>query len=204
MKRIAQIWLAGTIGILLMVTAAGAQSLGDYAREVRKEKPQKAPVAKHFDNDNLPKDEHISVVGQPAAAPAGDVADAAAKADDSTKDADQSKPDQKADAQSGKDEAGKRQPADQDWQEKINTQKNQIDLLTRELDVLQREYRIRAAAFYADAGNRLRNSSSWDKQDAQYKQDIDVKQKVLDAAKQKLDDLQEQARKAGVPSSARE
>ncbi len=204
MKRIAQIWLAGTIGILLMVTAAGAQSLGDYAREVRKEKPQKPPAAKHFDNDNLPKDEHISVVGQPAAAPAGDAANAAAKPDDSTKDADQSKPDQKKDAQSGKDEAGKHQPADQDWQEKINTQKNQIDLLTRELDVLQREYRIRAAAFYADAGNRLRNSGPWDKQDAQYKQDIDVKQKALDAAKQKLDDLQEQARKAGVPSSVRE
>jgi len=70
--------------------------------------------------------------------------------------------------------------------------------------VLQREYQIRAAAMYADAGNRMRNSADWDKQDAQYKQQIADKQKVLDDAKQKLDDIQEQARKAGAPVSVRE
>ena len=74
-------------------------------------------------------------------------------------------------------------------------------MLARELDVLQREYQIRAAAMYADAGNRMRNSADWDKQDAQYKQQIADKQKSVDEAKQKLDDLQEDARKAGVPAS---
>jgi hypothetical protein len=77
-------------------------------------------------------------------------------------------------------------------------------LLQRELDVLQREYQIRAAAMYGDAGNRLRNSADWDKQDAQYKQQIADKQKALDDAKQKQDEMQEEARKAGVPSSVRE
>ena len=77
-------------------------------------------------------------------------------------------------------------------------------MLTRELDVSQREYQLRAAAFYADAGNRLRNSGTWDKEDADYKQQISQKQKALDDAKQQLDDLQEQARKAGAPSSVRE
>ena len=48
---------------------------------------------------------------------------------------------------------------------------------------------------YADAGNRLRNATDWDKQDAQYKQQIADKQKALDDAKQRLDDLQEEARK---------
>jgi len=76
--------------------------------------------------------------------------------------------------------------------------------LTRELDVLQREYQIRAAAMYADVGNRLRNSAAWDKQDADYKQQIADKQKALDDAKQKLDDMDEQARKAGVPNSMRD
>ena len=47
----------------------------------------------------------------------------------------------------------------------------------------QREYRLRAAAFYADAGNRLRGSGTWDKEDAQYKQQIAQKQKALDDAK---------------------
>ncbi len=76
--------------------------------------------------------------------------------------------------------------------------------MTRELDVLQREYRLRAAAFYADAGNRLRNAGTWDKEDRQYKQQVADKQKGLDAAKKQLDDMQEQARKAGVPSSMRQ
>jgi tRNA/tmRNA/rRNA uracil-C5-methylase (TrmA/RlmC/RlmD family) len=57
---------------------------------------------------------------------------------------------------------------------------------------------------YADAGNRLRNSGSWDTQDAQYKQQIADKQKALEDAKQKIDDLQEQARKAGAPVSTPE
>jgi hypothetical protein len=57
---------------------------------------------------------------------------------------------------------------------------------------------------YADAGNRLRNSGDWDKQDTQYKQQIADKQKGLDDAKQKLDDMQEEARKAGMPASVSE
>ena len=87
------------------------------------------------------------------------------------------------------------------WNDKISEQKDQIDLTERELNVLQREYQIRAAAMYGDVGNRLRNSSDWDKQDAQYKQQIADKQKLLDDARQKLEDTQEDARKAGVPDS---
>ncbi|HKD02343.1 MAG TPA: hypothetical protein VKB77_07950, partial [Terriglobales bacterium] len=60
------------------------------------------------------------------------------------------------------------------------------------------------AAFYSDAGNRLRNSGSWDQEDARYKQQIEDKQKALDAAKQQLDEIEDQARKAGVPGGVRE
>jgi hypothetical protein len=52
---------------------------------------------------------------------------------------------------------------------------------------------------YADVGNRLRNQADWDKQDRDYKDKIDAKQKDLDRAKQQLSDLQEDARKSGVP-----
>ena len=41
-------------------------------------------------------------------------------------------------------------------------------------------------AIYADVSNRLRNSADWDKQDAQFKQQIADKQKALDDAKQKV------------------
>jgi LAS superfamily LD-carboxypeptidase LdcB len=70
--------------------------------------------------------------------------------------------------------------------------------------VQQREYQLRAAAMYADAGNRLRNSGEWDKEDADYKKKIDDKKKAADEAKEQLESMQEDARKAGVPASVRE
>ncbi len=99
------------------------------------------------------------------------------------------------------DEQAKKQAGWKSWQTKLTAQKDQIDLATRELDVLQREYQLRAAAMYADAGNRMRNSAEWDKQDADYKQKIADKQKAVEDAKSKLTDMQEEARKDGVPSA---
>ena len=91
-----------------------------------------------------------------------------------------------------------------DWQGKISAQKNQVDNLSHEIDIMEREYRLRSVAFYSDAGNRLRNSAQWDREDAQYKQNLAEKQKALEAAKKGLDDMQEAARKAGVPAGMRE
>jgi predicted nucleic acid-binding Zn-ribbon protein len=54
---------------------------------------------------------------------------------------------------------------------------------------------------YADVGNRLRNAAQWDKEETSYKQQIADKQKALDDAKQKLEDMKDEATKAGVPSS---
>jgi hypothetical protein len=183
--------------------SSAGQSLGDYARQVRKE-PDAKPKKKVFDNDNLPKEDKLSVVGN-APAPG---AEAAAPAE--------SKPAESANAAPAKAEAGappadtskmdqaQKEAAWKQWGDRLKAQQETIDLLTRELDVAQREYQIRAAAMYGDVGNRLRNSADWDKQDAQYKQQIADKQKALDDAKQKLEDLREEARKAGVPSSVRE
>lgn len=171
------------------------QSLGSYARAVRK---NKQPGVKQFDNDNLPKSDKISVVGDStpsASTPADSQDDAQAQAGQANQD--------KPKVMPGQTQEQRQQVYDQ-WQGKITDQQNQIDAMAHELDLDQREYRLRAAAFYADAGNRLRNEADWDKQDADYKQKIADKQKALDDAKQKLSDLQEDARKAGVPESARQ
>jgi len=202
MKRISQLWLLGFFVAAVTLANAQSQSLGDYARSVRKDK--KPTGEKHYDNDNLPTTDKLSVVGQAAPEP-----DATEHKDQAPAE-DQQKPaatDEKKDEKATKDEADKaNEQAKQgkEWQQKIADQKNQVDLLTRELDVLQREYRLRAAAMYADAGNRMRNQASWDKEDAQYKQRIADKQKAVDDAKQKVEDLQEQARKSGVPANLRE
>lgn len=213
MKRNTTILLwAGFVAVLAVASAQGQTSdnLGDYARQVRKQKAQEAPAAKKFDNDNLPAADKLSVVGQAPAPDADASADKGNATQDSKADATTAaKPDAgqnqaAAKEPTAKDAADEKQKANEAWQKKIQTAQSQIDLLTRELDLLNGEYRMRAAAFYADAGNRLRNSTSWDKEDAQYKDQIAAKQKALDDAKKSLDDLQEEARKAGVPSSMRE
>jgi hypothetical protein len=194
MKHITYVWLAVIIfaGGMAIPTRAQDQPLGDYARKVRQEKTKEQPANKKFDNDNLPTDDKLSIVGNAAAAPEEGAADADKSAEKTE------------DKEKGPDSTEQRQKAYDQWKEKIAGQKDEIETLSRELDVVQREYRLRAASFYADAGERLRNSAAWDKEDAQYKQQIADKQKALDSAKQHLDDMQEDARKAGVPSIMRE
>ncbi len=190
---------------------SSGSSLGDYARQIRKD-PGVKTTPKVFDNDNLPREDKLSIVGQKPAAPAeNSIATKAAQTDSTPLAEGEAKAATEAKAGSEEktpttttkapDDEATRQAAAKQWADKTAAQKDQIDLLARELEVLQREYQIRAAAMYADAGNRMRNSADWDKQDAQYKQQIADKQKALDEAKQKLDDLQEDARKAGAPAS---
>ena len=209
MKRIAHIGLGLSLFTILLVSLAAAQtststvppgqtSLGDYARKIRKDPATPQAKPKVFDNDNLPTNDKLSVVGQKPSLEAAN----AAPADDKDKDKDKDKNKDKATvAAKPADDQAKQEAAWKDWQNKLTAQKDSIDLASRELDVLQREYQLRAAAMYADAGNRIRNSAQWDKQDAEYKQKIADKQKEVDDAKQKLDDMKEEARKAGVPSS---
>ncbi len=175
-------------------TSTAGPSLGDYARQIRKSaRPEKPNV---FDNDNLPSGNKLSIIG--AAAPAEASVDTKAQSDANA----ENKPAAaKPAGPTPEENQAAKEALWKEWGNKVKSQQDQIDLLTRELNVLQREYQIRAAAMYGDAGNRLRNQADWDKQDTQYKDQIAEKQKALDDAKQKLDDMQEEARKAGVPSS---
>ena len=193
MKRITLIGFVfalftGLVSSAVAQAAAPAQdqsSLGDYAKKIRKDPGTAKARPKVFDNDNLPTEDKLSVVGQQSTANAA----GAAPSDD------------KNAANAADDDQAKKQAAWKSWQGRLTAQKDQIDLSTRELDVLQREYQLRAAAMYADAGNRMRNETQWDKQDADYKAKIADKQKAIEDAKQKLSDMQEQARKDGVPSA---
>jgi hypothetical protein len=177
--------LASTAAAQATAPAQDQSSLGDYARKIRKDPGMPKARPKVFDNDNLPVEDKLSVIGEKSA----DIA-VAAPADDKS-----------AAGASADDDQAKKQAAWKSWQTKVTAQKDTIDLATRELDVLQREYQLRAAAMYADAGNRIRNSADWDKQDADYKQKIADKQKAVEDAKQKLTSMQEDARKDGVPSA---
>ncbi len=193
MKRM--VWMA--IGVLLVfaVGGASAQSLGEVARSARKSKTHQSAANHQYDNDNLPKNDHLSVVGPAPASDANAVAQStepdAAAPDPAAQAAQNPAPDPKL-------AAAERQRAADEWKDKIDTQKKKVDSLNRDLELTQREYRLRAVAMYSDAGNRLRNAAMWDKEDADFKKQLDEKQKAVAAAKQELDDLQEQARKAGA------
>jgi len=168
----------GISGLLLLCASwAVGQSLGDVARATRKKPKSDTPV-RHYDNDNLPSDAAVSVVGP---APAKTDQPSAAAAENNRKIAEL-----------------ERQKAVDDLKAKIGKQQEKIDSLARELDLEQREFRLRASAFYSDAGNRLRDAAQWDKDSAHYQQDIEAKQKELDAARQDMTDLQEGAHKAGI------
>ena len=218
MKHIAMVTVVGLFGALLLGSIAEAQNapLGDYARQARKQKGQQPPAVKSFDNDNIPRNDKLSVVGQ---APSTSADGTAANSEATPASTDSTAPAQASStaadgsntgnlATTGKtpteDAAAQKQKMHKEWEAKIQAQQTQIDTLNRELDLANREYRLRAAAFYADAGNRLRNAGAWDKEDTQFKEQMAEKQKKLEDAKKQLEDLQEQARKAGVPSSVRE
>ena len=203
MKRTLHVCFA-TLALLFMIvpicTAQDSQaqepSLGSYARNVRKDKDKKSQTAKNFDNDNLPKDDTLSVVG-----PASGTAQEAQANTPAPATADAS---QNAAAVTPGESPEQRQQVYDQWSQRISSQQSQVDLLQREFDVEQKEYRMRAAQFYADAGERMRNQAGWDKEDADYKSKIAEKQKALDDAKEALNNLQEEARKSGVPNSVRE
>jgi len=189
-------------------------SLGDYARSVRQSKPQatKAP-AKVYDNDTIPSSTTISVVG-PAPQTVADNKDtlqpdakaADAKTSDQqdaktadAKSSDKSVADSKA-VDKGSDKKAaevkpgqsleERQKAFDVWKTRIADQKKKIDQLARELNEYQHN-------------STLAQVSVWP-ETQKYGQGLAEKQKALEQAKTELSDLQEQARKAGVPASIAE
>src|SRR5216684_7496474 len=116
MNRVFSLLLAGIVISVAASTTAAAQSqpssLGDYARAVRKTKPKAPPTAKSYDNDNLPNDSSLSVVGK-ASEPAPEAGkDDAKDKDDAKEKAAEAKanPDDKSDAQKKAENSGQTKP----------------------------------------------------------------------------------------------
>ncbi len=191
-------------GVALAQTSQ--ESLGDYARAIKKSKgsPTTPDQKKMYDNDNLPTTSSISVVGSTPAAPASDAAaseqpkdaDAPAKASGDSKKDEKKDPEIKA-GQS----ATERKEALDSWKQRLDAQSGKVNGLSHELELLQREYRVKSSEFYANTAYRAQNPTGFAKDDADYKQKIADKQKELDDAKAKLSEMQDDARKDGAPNS---
>jgi hypothetical protein len=213
MNRMLSTLIAGLIFLTVLCASIGAAaqtsqspSLGDYARAIKKNKPesQKA-TGKVYDNDNLPRNTSVSIVGrQPETTSDDDKQGKDQNLDPSAKSDEKDKAKEKSE-ESPQIKPGQapeeRQAAVDSWKQKLSDQKTKVDLLSRELDVLNREYQIKVSEFYSNTAMRAQNPSAIMADDAKYKQQIADRQKSLDEAKSKFEDLQEQARKSGVPSS---
>jgi hypothetical protein len=186
--------------IVLSATAlASAQSLGDIARSERnKQKPQ---AARTYTNDDIPS------VTIPKDEPKTPAAGTEANATDDKKDGEES-----AGATETKDEAKidkkgeeatsveKQNQLNAEWKAKVAAQKAKVADIEREIDLMQREERLRVAVYYADAGNRLRDDKKWADDEKKYQDDLATRQKDLSEAKAKLSDARDAARKAGATS----
>jgi hypothetical protein len=181
------------LSVLLLLTAvAFGQSVAEAARAARSKKQTAArPNERVYTNESLAilhgKMTDASVAGASTVPAATE-----AKTDDASK---------PKSGEESKDAAAAAEEQKKQLAENITKTKTELDQLTRELDLLQRENRLRAAAYYADAGTRLRDQAKFAADDQRYQQEIQAKQAAIKNAQQQLDNLREQARRSGVPAS---
>jgi hypothetical protein len=162
--------------VMTATASASAQSLGETARQERaKQKPQ---ASKTITNEDIPSvDTSVASVA--------------------------SEGDKKDDADS-KDAKKKELSADdklkeiQAWKSKVTAQDMKVKDLDREVNLMEREHKLREAVFYADAGSRVRDERTWFDQERKYQADLATKQKTLAAERNKLGDMKDAARKAGA------
>ena len=175
--------------LALMIFACGTafaqtsdQDLVSAARKARAQQ-KNAPATKVWTNEDI-----ASTPAPPPAPPESD-----AKAGEATKDA-AAKPADAAKQPSADDKA----KAAAAMQKRIDSQKAEIATLSTQADLAEREFKLQVANYYADAGNSLRDPKKWaDERDAKQKE-INDKKAAIEAAKAKLQDLFEEARKAGL------
>ena len=180
---------------LFAAAAIAQQSLGDVARANRAKKHTSSSETR-LDDDTMPRSSTPSNYSD---------SDTDKKADD--KDADAKDADGKGTAPKAidakdapkKDTADAQKQKNEELKKQIADQTKEISTLQRELDIAQREARLRAAAYYGDAGTMLRDQAKYAEDTRKTQAEIEGKKQTLDAAQQKLSDLQEQARKAGLP-----
>jgi hypothetical protein len=161
----------------LGVFAAGsvfAQSLGDVARQQKQNSAQSKPAPKKvITEDDLPTQESISTGSSDA------------KATDTSKEVKQ-----------GDSTADKMKSAD-DFKAAIQTQKQNVDSLQKQVDDMK------ASVHFVEA-NRYSNGVQYNEHQIQKQKEADRMQKQLDEEKSRLQDMQEQARKAGFGSAVYE
>jgi uncharacterized coiled-coil protein SlyX len=84
------------------------------------------------------------------------------------------------------------------WKAKIATQEATVKQLDDQVAQIDRDYKLRMSALYADLGIRLRDQAQWAADEKKFQEDMAAKQKERDDAREKLGAMKDQARHEGV------
>jgi hypothetical protein len=176
-----------------------AQSLGEVARENRATSHPRA--TRVVTNDDIPSVDTMS-------APARTNAAEGTRGDDKSSPKAESKAgSERAAAKASEPGSATRELAktdaeqkkhDEEWNKKISQQREKISLLERELKVTQQEDQQKQIAHMADVNGRLNNQQQYAEAEKLDQEDLAQKQEKLNAEREKLDSMQEEARHAGV------
>jgi hypothetical protein len=168
--------------VVLAATAVHAQSLGEQARELRKDNPPQTSDTV-ITNDDL---------RQSPSAPEPDVSEVEKKTESAP---DASEPAEKA--ADGKPKEGKEAKPEEDLATKIAKEKDKIAQTERDLDALQHDKQVKASNNYGDASARLRDPKRFADEERKNQEDIAAKQKELEESKSKLDEMTDESSKSG-------
>jgi thymidylate synthase len=199
MKIVVLRWTGIVSAIVLCAIAAQTQSFatGESSGSLGKDKLRVSKEApKAYDNDNLPSAaDTVSVVGTSAKEISKDSNSLGSNEVQSTairgSDPDNSpnRPNNTSGEIKPGQSPGEREQAYAEWSKRIRTERKNVNQLAWELDDLKHNPPASVAIFHLWPDDQL------------YLQSITEKQKALDGARAALSDLEDQARRSGVPSS---
>jgi hypothetical protein len=171
------------LGCLALALSANAQTLADRARELRKDKRTPSANEKVFTNETL------------NLRPAPSISEKTENGKDAKKDAADAEGDEEKTLTPDEEKA----KTAADYKDKIEKAKGELATVQRELDIAQRENRLRVAQYYSDAGNKLRDEKKFADEERRNQADIADKQKKLADTQATIERLRSEARRAGVP-----
>ncbi len=172
---------------LLAISVQAQTTIADIARQERAKKLPRNPNTRVYTNESLNLKPVSDTTVSDAKIASNSDAKAAAGSDVKAGDA----------KDAAKQDDGKKL---EEIRSQIAQQKQEITQIQREIDVAEREAKLRAAQYYGDAGAKLRDEKNYLEADRKAKADVAAKQQSLAQAQQKLAQLEEAARRAGVPA----
>ena len=160
--------------LVALAYSAEAQSLAEAARKNRMTKPA-TPASQVYTNDNLPTSGSLSITGPAPAEPPSPAAQARAEAAAAK------------DVEAKAKEKEERDKLEKEWRERFKKQRDAVTLVEREDAALDREIKLRPQGVACATTNLCNDKAAKDQQ--------------VQQEKQKLEDMKDELRKAGLPDS---